>query len=46
MFIEFILIWMLAKETGMPTVFWVAYVLWVGYRIIKRMIESAPEMEE
>jgi len=46
MFIEFILIWMLAWQQDMPTVFWVFYAVWVIYRIFKAMVDNAPEMED
>ena len=46
MILEFVLIWMLAKQMNMPPVFWVFYAVWVIYRIFKAMVDNAPEMEE
>ena len=46
MILEFVLIWMLGKQTNMPPVFWVGFVVWVAYRALREMIEHSPEMED
>ena len=46
MILEFVLIWMIAQQIGMPPVFWLGFVIWVAYRIIKEMADNAPEMED
>lgn len=46
MVLEFILLWMLGKAAGMGILFWILYIAWVAYRVLKEMIEQAPEMED
>ena len=43
---EFMLIWMLGKAAGMGILFWILFTAWVVYRVLKEMMEQAPEMEE
>lgn len=46
MIIEFMLIWMLGKAAGMGILFWILYIAWVAYRVLKEMMDRAPEMED
>ena len=46
MILEFVLIWMLAKQIDMPPVFWVGFVAWIVFRVFKEMVEHSPEMED